>query len=83
MAGGTRGHDGVPIPLARVIGMKNVMAILAGKAVPPAAILEILELIGVALSALSCCKRLRLSGILLRGYGNRNRRNLFSLGRCE
>jgi len=55
MAGGTCGHDRVPIPLARVIGMKKVMAALAGEAVPSAIVFEVLELTGVALGALSRC----------------------------
>lgn len=83
MAGGTCGHDFVPISLARIIGMKKVMAVLAGETVPPAVILEIFELAGVALGALSHGERLRFTGILLRGCGYRNRRTLFSLWRCK
>lgn len=79
MAGGTLGHDRIPIPLARVIGMKSVVAVLAGEAVPSAAVLEIPELTGVALGALGRRERLRFSGIQLRGRGYRNGCNLFPL----
>lgn len=83
MAGGTCGHDGVPIPLARVIGMEKVMTVLAGEAVPATIVFKVLELTGVALGALSRCERLRFRCILLRGCGYRNLRNLFSLCRCK
>jgi len=83
MARGTGGHDGVPIPLAWVIGMKKGMALLAGKAMPPAGILEVFVLAGVALGALSCSERLRFTGIQLRGCGYRNRRNFPPLRRCQ
>ena len=83
MAGGALGHDRIPIPLARIIGVKEAMAILAGETVPPALILEVLEYTAVALGALCRRERLRLAGVLLRGLRNRNRCDLFPLSRCK
>ena len=83
MAGGALGHDRIPISLARVIGVKEVMAILAGEAVSTAVVLEVFERTDVALGALGCRERLRFTGILLRGWRNRNRCNLFPLRRCK
>jgi len=83
VAGGTLGHDRIPIPLAGVIGMEEVMAILAGEAVPSAVVFEVFERIDVALGALDCRKRLRFSGVLLRGWRNCNRCNIFPLRRCK
>ena len=79
MAGGALGHDRIPIPFARVIGVKEVMAALAGETVSPAVILEVLERTGVALGALDRCERLRLTDILLWGRRYRNRRDPFPL----
>lgn len=79
MAGGTLGHDRIPIPLARVIGMKTVVAVLTGETVPSAAVLEIPELTDVALGALGRRERLRLGGIQFRGLGYRNGCDLFPL----
>ena len=78
MARCTFGHDGIIIPLARTIGVKNVMTALARKLVLPAIILQSLERAGMALCALTCGKRLRLNGILLRSRRNRNGCNLFA-----
>ena len=79
MAGGALGHDRVPIPFARVIGVKEVMASLAGETVSPAVILEVLERTGVALGTLDRCEWLRLTDILLRGWRYRYRRDPFHL----
>jgi hypothetical protein len=83
MTCGTRGHDRIPIPLARVIGVKEVMAILAGEAVPASVIPEILKRTAVALGTLGRRQRLRFSGILFRSRRNRNRCDLFPLCRCR
>lgn len=83
MAGGALGHDRIPIPFARAIGMKAAMADLAGKTVPPAIILEVAEQTDVALGALGRSERLRFTGILLRGRRYRNRCKLFPLRRCK
>lgn len=73
MAGRTLGHDRVPVPLARVIGVKDVMALLARETVPAAIILQVAKLADVALGALGRRELLRFGGILLGGrrYGNR------------
>lgn len=83
MAGGTLGHDRIPIPLARVISVKKVMAALAGEAVAPAGLLEALELTGMALGTLGRRERLRFTGIQLRGCWYRNSCDLFPLRRSE
>ena len=83
MAGGALGHDRIPIPFARAIGVKEVMAVLAGETVSPAVILEVLERTGVALGTLDRCEWLRLTDILLRGWRYRNRRNPFPLRLCK
>lgn len=83
MAGVTLGHDRIPIPLARVIGVKKVMAVPAGETVPASVILEVLERTGVALGALGRRERLCFGGILLRSRRNRNRCDLFPLRRCQ
>lgn len=83
MAGGALGHDRIPIPLARVIGVKKVMAVLAGETVPSAVVPEVPELTGVALGALDRRERLRFTGIQLRGCGYCNSRDLFPLRRSK
>src|SRR6185369_12276836 len=83
MAGRTLGHDCIIISLARAIGMQEVMAALAGETVPPAVILDALELGRVALGTLACRERLRLNGILLRGRRYRYRRDFFRLRLCK
>ena len=54
VAGGALGHYRIPVSFTRVIGMKKIVAVLAGEAVPPAANLEVLELTCVALGTLTC-----------------------------
>ena len=83
MAGSALGHDCIPIPFARAIGVKEVMAVLAGEAVPPAVILEVTERADVALGALGRRERLWFTGILLRGRRYRNSCDFFPLCRCK
>jgi hypothetical protein len=68
MAGGAFWHDCIIIPLARVVGVKLIVAILAGETVPPAVILEALVRIDMA---------------LFRSSRDRYGSDLFPLRRCK
>ena len=83
MAGGTLGHNCIIIPLARAIGVEDIMTVLAGETVSPTVILEVLELSVVALGALDRRERLWFTGVHLRGRRYRNRRDLFPLRLCK
>ena len=83
MASVALGHDRIIVALARIIGMKEVMAVLAGESVPAAVILEALVWTGVALGALGRHERLHIGRIQLRGRWNRDRCNLFPRRRCK
>lgn len=64
MAGSTLGHDRIPVSLARAISVKGVMTALAGKAVPAAIILKVVEQTRVTLGALGSRERLRFNSVL-------------------
>lgn len=59
------GHQCIVIVFARVIGVKDLMALLAGKSMFAAGLLQICKLAGMALAAFHGLQRRRRSGVEL------------------